>query len=167
MDSFVIQMPKARSNDQRNEQEPTDGPAPERPPKRLKRDTGENLASERAEDSSAGEETGEYYGSTLSQENTRPRSRVTDVENVLPPTQTDDHAIEEYELAASSQASSHGGGSNGKPRPQWVKGKSSIYVDAFNLALDTVLEEESQLFDEREIEVFRQWRDLKYESQFL
>ncbi|KAF3906227.1 hypothetical protein ABW20_dc0101794 [Dactylellina cionopaga] len=45
--------------------------------------------------------------------------------------------------------------------------KSSIYVDAFNLALDTVLEDESYLFDESEHEIFKKYRDLDYESQYL
>jgi Fanconi-associated nuclease 1 len=49
----------------------------------------------------------------------------------------------------------------------WTKGKSSIYVDAFNLALETVLEDERHLFDEKEIEVFKQWRELEYEAQYL
>ena len=49
----------------------------------------------------------------------------------------------------------------------WQKGKSSIYVDAFNLALETVLDEESHLFNEAEMEIFTQWRELSYESQYL
>lgn len=49
----------------------------------------------------------------------------------------------------------------------WVKGQRSIYVDAFNLALDTVLENEAHLFDERERHVFDQWKALGYESQYL
>ncbi|KAL2756801.1 hypothetical protein ACRALDRAFT_1075618 [Sodiomyces alcalophilus JCM 7366] len=49
----------------------------------------------------------------------------------------------------------------------WVRGRSSIYVDAFNHALDTVLEDESHLFDAKEHVVFDQWRQLDYESQYL
>lgn len=45
--------------------------------------------------------------------------------------------------------------------------RSSIYVDAFNLALDTVLDEEGYLFDEREHEVFGRYRKLDYEAQYL
>ncbi|KAK6501825.1 hypothetical protein TWF481_009648 [Arthrobotrys musiformis] len=45
--------------------------------------------------------------------------------------------------------------------------KSSIYVDAFNLALDTVLEEEGYLFDEAEHAVFERYRRLEYEAQYL
>ncbi|KAK6358549.1 hypothetical protein TWF730_007878 [Orbilia blumenaviensis] len=45
--------------------------------------------------------------------------------------------------------------------------RSSIYVDAFNLALDTVLEEEGYLFDEGEHEFFERYRALDYEAQYL
>jgi Fanconi-associated nuclease 1 len=44
---------------------------------------------------------------------------------------------------------------------------SSIYVDAFNLALDTVLKEESYLFSDEEAEVFAKYRSLDYEAQHL
>ena len=40
-------------------------------------------------------------------------------------------------------------------------------MDAFNLALDTVLEEEGHLFDEAELSLFKQWRELAYESRYL
>ncbi|CAK7225528.1 hypothetical protein SBRCBS47491_005918 [Sporothrix bragantina] len=45
--------------------------------------------------------------------------------------------------------------------------RSSIYVDAFNIALDTVLEQEQHLFSEKEKAVFAAWRDLDYEAQYL
>jgi Fanconi-associated nuclease 1 len=44
---------------------------------------------------------------------------------------------------------------------------SSIYVDAFNLALDTVLKEEAYLFSEEEAEIFAKYRSLDYEAQHL
>lgn len=44
---------------------------------------------------------------------------------------------------------------------------SSIYVDAFNLALDTVLSDESYLFSDDEAEVFAKFRSLDYEAQHL
>lgn len=50
---------------------------------------------------------------------------------------------------------------------KWRKGRSSIYVDAFNLALQTVLDEEAHLFNEAEMELFRQWRKLSYQAQYL
>ncbi|KIH89717.1 fanconi-associated nuclease 1 [Sporothrix brasiliensis 5110] len=45
--------------------------------------------------------------------------------------------------------------------------RSSIYVDAFNIALDTVLEQEEHLFNEKEKAVFSAWRSLDYEAQYL
>ncbi|KAM0276143.1 hypothetical protein ACHAQH_007069 [Verticillium albo-atrum] len=88
------------------------------------------------------------------------------IEDALPPVETDKEAIEMYEAYKASQSSE----ADGKPtieQRQWVKGKSSIYVDAFNLALDTVLEDESHLFDPKERTVFEQWRLLDYQSQYL
>ncbi|KAL1894639.1 hypothetical protein Cpir12675_003578 [Ceratocystis pirilliformis] len=49
----------------------------------------------------------------------------------------------------------------------WIKGQRSLYVDAFTLTLDTVLTGESHLFDEKELEVFRQWRMLDYQEKYL
>lgn len=46
-------------------------------------------------------------------------------------------------------------------------GRRSIYVDAFNLALGTVLDDESHLFNEREKAIFDEWRGLSYEAQYL
>ncbi|OBT62984.1 hypothetical protein VE03_07644 [Pseudogymnoascus sp. 23342-1-I1] len=46
-------------------------------------------------------------------------------------------------------------------------GRRSIYVDAFNLALEAVLGEESHLFDEKEGKVFDEWHGLSYEAQYL
>lgn len=86
-------------------------------------------------------------------------------ESALPETRSDE-AIKEYEETNCSeniQAPSDETPQNGA----WVKGRSSIYVDAFNLALDTVLEDEAHLFDERESYVFDEWKALDYESQYL
>jgi len=44
---------------------------------------------------------------------------------------------------------------------------SSIYVDAFNYALDTVLQDEAYLFSDSEVEVFAKYRSLDYEAQYL
>ncbi|ELR06858.1 hypothetical protein VC83_04842 [Pseudogymnoascus destructans] len=46
-------------------------------------------------------------------------------------------------------------------------GRRSIYVNAFNLALETVLDEESHLFDKKEGKVFDEWHGLSYEAQYL
>lgn len=47
------------------------------------------------------------------------------------------------------------------------KYKRSMYVDAFNLALDTVLQDELHLFSDDEQQVFAKYRSLEYEPQFL
>ncbi|KAG5919859.1 hypothetical protein E4U61_000508 [Claviceps capensis] len=92
---------------------------------------------------------------------------ATAVEDVLPPMQIDDSAIEEYEHKKASRLDTEGDDAAKKAKSLWIKGRSSIYVDAFNLALDTVLKEESVLFDEKEMEVFQQWKQLDYETQYL
>lgn len=96
--------------------------------------------------------------------------RPTDFENSLPASQPDAETMEEYERFKLSQSQDKDG-SSGAPAPSqhplWARGRSSIYVDAFNLALDTVLEEESHLFDDREREIFLQWRALDYQAQFM
>ncbi|KAF2795813.1 hypothetical protein K505DRAFT_272593 [Melanomma pulvis-pyrius CBS 109.77] len=91
----------------------------------------------------------------------------TDLESALPPVSTDEEAIEEYEAFKASQNEGNESTEERLTDRNWVRGKSSIYVDAFNLALDTVLGEESHLFDEAEMEVFKQWQELEYEAQYL
>lgn len=88
----------------------------------------------------------------------------TDLESSLPAIKTDEGAIEEYE---GSQHDAELGLHVRLRDGVWQKGKSSIYVDAFNLALGTVLDEESHLFNEAEMEIFAQWQKLSYESQYL
>ena len=85
---------------------------------------------------------------------------------------TDEEAIEEYEMMRASQLSqvSQDDADNASARMdsrQWIRRRSSIYVDAFNLALDTVLDDESHLFNAKESRVFEQWRGLSYEAQYL
>ena len=93
-------------------------------------------------------------------------SRPTQLETVFPPVQTDREAIEAYEAyAASEQTADHTKGRF--ENRMWKPGRSSIYVDAFNLALGTVLEEEAHLFNEAEMELFKQWRLLDYDCQYL
>ncbi|KAJ5934598.1 hypothetical protein N7466_004145 [Penicillium verhagenii] len=95
-----------------------------------------------------------------------PISSQTELESSLPDIKTDEQAIEEYE--ASHAADETEPGLHVRLRDGvWKKGKSSIYVDAFNLALETVLDEEPHLFSESEMEVFAQWKELSYESQYL
>ncbi|KAF1840043.1 uncharacterized protein K460DRAFT_323908 [Cucurbitaria berberidis CBS 394.84] len=95
------------------------------------------------------------------------KEHKTNLESALPPVKTGEEAIEEYEAFKASQEDSTVGVEERLEKRAWVRGKSSLYVDAFNLALDTVLEEESHLFDEAETEVFRIWRDLIYDAQYL
>lgn len=44
---------------------------------------------------------------------------------------------------------------------------SSLYTDAFDLTLDTVLAKESHLFNEAEAEILQQYRSLPYEARYL
>ncbi|KAF4634880.1 hypothetical protein G7Y89_g3224 [Cudoniella acicularis] len=90
----------------------------------------------------------------------------TELESALPPIKTDKEAIDEYEAMRASQDVPEDLKSRLDQR-NWTKGKSSIYVDAFNLTLETVLEDEQHLFDEKELEVFNQWKVLEYEAQYL
>lgn len=91
----------------------------------------------------------------------------TDLESALPPVKTDAEAIKEYEALKESQQEETSGAEDRLKDRKWIRGKSSIYVDAFNLALDTVLDEESHLFDEAEMEVFDIWKQLDYQAQYL
>ena len=92
--------------------------------------------------------------------------RKTDLESALPHVKTDKEAIREYEATRAAESVDLDLQS-GLGQRKWVQGKSSIYVDAFNLALETVLEEESHLFDDAEMAVFDNWQNLSYEGQYL
>lgn len=96
-----------------------------------------------------------------------PSARSTELESALPPIKTDKEAIAEYEASRAAEAASASDLHTRLGQRRWVQGKSSIYVDAFNLALETVLEEEAHLFDEAETSVFQEWRNLSYEAQYL
>lgn len=104
-----------------------------------------------------------------------PPHRETAFEKCLPAIATDAGAIEEYETMRASQLSQSSQSDSKSPitaasrmeTRQWVRGRSSIYVDAFNLALDTVLEDEAHLFNSKERRVFDDWRSLIYEAQYL
>lgn len=96
-------------------------------------------------------------------------TRPTELENALPPIKTDKEAIADYEAmrAAEQEQGVSSEISERLSSRNWSRGRSSIYVDAFNLALETVLEDESHLFDEKEMEIFNIWRKLEYEAQYL
>lgn len=91
---------------------------------------------------------------------------ITELESALLPVKTDKDAINEYEAMRAAEEVPDELKARLSNRT-WIQGKSSIYVDAFNLALETVLEDEGHLFDEKEMEVFKQWRELEYEAQYL
>ena len=96
-----------------------------------------------------------------------PRSSQTELENALPSIRTDKDAIAEYEATRAAETAETLELQGQLGQRKWTRGKSSIYVDAFNLALETVLEDEAHLFDEAEMTVFEQWRSLSYEGQYL
>ncbi|KAJ4861119.1 VRR-NUC domain-containing protein [Trichoderma breve] len=144
--------------------------AASRPSKRLKRDNGSDSESEEPSELLVEYRPQEVAAAEAFSDETdqrRSKERVTEFENALPPTETNEEAITEYETLRSSQNNAVEDSSKVKTAPLWIKGRSSIYVDAFNLALDTVLEEESSLFSSKESEIFKQWRSLNYEAQYL
>ncbi|KAL7936194.1 VRR-NUC domain-containing protein [Trichoderma chlorosporum] len=175
MDAFVKRLPEADAEARIAGRPLGDAsPVETRPSKRPKRDTkrGNGTDSESEEPNELPVEYGargvaaaETSSDELDQR--RGKERVTEFENALPPTETNQEAIAEYETLMSSQNDAPEENSGGKTAPLWIKGRSSIYVDAFNLALDTVLEEEASLFSSRECEIFKQWRSLDYETQYL
>jgi len=130
------------------------GSSPKKPPptprKTIKRELVDSDVEE--EDTIIKEEEGEHK---------------TDLESALPQVKTGEDAVREYEAFKASHEDTTVETENRLEKRSWVKGKSSLYVDAFNLALDTVLDEESHLFDEAETELFRIWRALSYETQYL
>ncbi|KAF4996263.1 hypothetical protein FGRMN_4619 [Fusarium graminum] len=175
MDAFVTRLPKPQSQ-LRNQVRP-DSPDKERPSKRAKRQGSSDSGSDRSHDARDSQNKATLRKRTKDAGSAEPvegdhqygvKSRPTDIESALPPAAEGEEAIEAYEVMKSSQATAEEeDGATEQSQPRWVRGQSSIYVDAFNLALDTVLEDESHLFDDKESEVFKQWRELNYEAQYL
>ncbi|KAI0889877.1 VRR-NUC domain-containing protein [Annulohypoxylon maeteangense] len=94
--------------------------------------------------------------------------RQTAIETSLPEVKSGKEALEEYEnFRASQNEDDDATAASRLDSRKWVRGKTSLYVDAFNLALNTVLDEESHLFGEEEIYIFNQWNTLSFEAQFL
>ncbi|KAI1143519.1 VRR-NUC domain-containing protein [Hypoxylon sp. FL0543] len=94
--------------------------------------------------------------------------RRTAIESSLPEVKSGKEALEEYESFKASQGDDNTTSAASRLESRnWVKGKTSLYVDAFNLALSTVLDQESHLFDEKEMYIFDQWSKLSYDAQFL
>lgn len=152
--------------------------SPEKPRKRLKRsaeDSGEDsenghspsprLRIKRREIPDSDIEIGDE--NVNGDEEETPTQR-TDLEHALPPIKTDKEAIEEYETMRASQGALTSSEFHDKfGQREWIPGKTSIYIDAFHLALDTVLDDEKHLFNEAELAVFDRWRGLSYEAQYL
>lgn len=92
---------------------------------------------------------------------------VTELESALPPISTDVEAIAQYEAYRAAESHRSTDSLSRLHDREWTRGKSSIYVDAFNMALETVLQDELHLFDEKELETFKQWQTLDYEAQYL
>lgn len=165
MDAFVQRLP--RPQPQPPSRSPTrPSPLGERPAKKIKVEIADS-------DDDDEEDEADTSGITVNDvsdaedENDR-HVRQTAIESALPPVQVDKEAIEEYELMRSSQVSvPYEEEKDAGAERKWVRGKSSIYVDAFNLALDTVLADEAHLFDAKEAHVFEQWKKLGYEAQYL
>lgn len=162
MDAFVRRQSTVGSGSESSPAIPPIDDPGDRPSKRVKAEEIDD--SEASDGGLSADHRDKPHHNNLGE--TQQTTRVTEFENALPATQADDEAIEAYEEYKSSQRSQ---GDEPKPKenPLWTKGRSSIYVDAFNLALDTVLDEESQLFDEKELDVFKHWKLLSYESQYL
>ncbi|KAL5121287.1 hypothetical protein ACEQ8H_000755 [Pleosporales sp. CAS-2024a] len=133
------------------------GESPRKPPPTPRKVKKHKLPDSDAEDDQT----------NIEPEETDEQEHKTDLESALPQVKVDDEAIEAYEAFKASQEDSTEVAGQRLEKRTWVRGKSSLYVDAFNLALDTVLEDESHLFDEAETEAFRIWRELSYEAQYL
>jgi Fanconi-associated nuclease 1 len=130
--------------------EPDEDKSP-RPVKRLKRehaDDAKHPGSPPRRELAAGEDSEADVEDAKTAE-----ARKTDLETALPPIATDLEAIEEYEAQRAAENEDLNAFDTAEGRltnRKWIRGKNSIYVDAFNLALDTVLEEEKHLFDAAE-----------------
>lgn len=74
------------------------------------------------------------------------------IDNVFPAEVEEPAAVEEYEEQKRRERGTY---------------TSSIYVDAFNFALNTVAKGELYLFSGDEMEVFARYRSLDYEAQHL
>ena len=101
------------------------------------------------------------------EEDDAPRASQTDLESSLPQIKTDEEAIADYEVSRAAERTDFASLRDRVAKGKWTKGQNSIYVDAFNLALQTVLEDEAHLFDEAESAIFAQWGLLSYEAQYL
>ncbi|KAL2263701.1 hypothetical protein VTK26DRAFT_5557 [Humicola hyalothermophila] len=148
-------------------------PEVERPTKRLRHDKIKDSGSEKGSlFAGAGDEAVSTAKVDSPDTDSVAEQHQTAFESSLPAVATDQDAIDEYEAIRALQGSrdKSENADNAAARidkRSWFRGRSSIYVDAFNLALDTVLQDEEHLFDDKEKRVFEHWRSLTYESQYL
>ncbi|KAH8676029.1 VRR-NUC domain-containing protein [Xylariales sp. PMI_506] len=173
MDSFI-----QRANSSNGDQIQATGrgrkACPQEPPsKRLKQeiaDSDEDPDGYMSYGSLSGPTLRIHIEDTLASEDADPNEQFvqpTAIESSLPEIKSDKEAIEEYETFRASQGEKSSDVATRFSKREWVKGKSSLYVDAFNLALTTVLDDESHLFDEKERAIFDSWEKLSYEAQYL
>ncbi|KAK6841829.1 hypothetical protein PG990_006179 [Apiospora arundinis] len=180
MDKYVTRKPKPDSKGQLQPAisgQPTEAKT-ERPAKRVKREVSDTDGDSdgdlltktpfkpasviRREDT-----TDSAYDGNPHSELELESGRLTAIESSLPEIKVDQDAIEEYETFRASQGDKPDDTTSRFVKREWIKGKSSLYVDAFNLALSTVLDDESHLFDENERTLFDNWANLSYEAQYL
>lgn len=166
MNKFVRKI-SATESDLESSRSPTPLLAEDRSAKRIKRES----LDESGETEESDHSLADIYDNASQSHHIKgaePQKTVpaTEVERALPPSGTQEEAEEAYEEFKSSHAANEKAGDE-KTNSMWIKGRRSIYVDAFNLALDTVLEEERQLFNEQELVVFQFWSELNYEAQYM
>ncbi|EFR03137.1 coiled-coil domain-containing protein MTMR15 [Nannizzia gypsea CBS 118893] len=158
----------------------TAGPRPSQPKRRRTYSSPDDSSSSKRSGSTAERDTPDIYGSTVMEEGSGvstdepgqdavPFDQEAGLEESLPSLKSGEDAVEEYEQWKASLGGESRVGETQQRFNQrgWVKGESSIYVDAFNYALGSVLEDESHLFNEAEKAVFDYWKGLPYESQYL
>ncbi|KAK4230984.1 VRR-NUC domain-containing protein [Podospora fimiseda] len=137
---------------------------------RVGKEEGKNSGGDDDEDSSSVNTPSGDLDSDIDDDDDGDHPHQTAFEVSLPAVATDKVAIQQYEAMRASQSGQDDAADSASTRLEnrkWVPGKNSIYVDAFNLALDTVLEDESHLFDIKEKDVFDEWKNLSYEAQYL
>lgn len=156
------------------------GPRPSQPKRRRTSSSPDDSSSSKRSGTAIEKDTPAIYGSAAMDE----RSGISTeelgrdalhfdqeagLEESLPSLKTGEDAVEEYEQwkASLDNESQLEGTQQWLTQRRWVKGESSIYVDAFNYALNSVLQDESHLFNEAEQAVFDYWKGLSYESQYL
>lgn len=173
MDAFVRRKPKPTSHSSQKISHPSpvdhEANRDERPAKYMKTESSsedESAAPHISPGISHREPTEEPYEEE-DDDDEQSRFNHPAIEDALPPVHLDSETIEEYEAFKASQQASSPAATVQKTGQLWTKGRSSIYVDAFNLALDTVLEDETHLFDTKELAVFNHWKHLDYEAQYL